>query len=236
MPASGELSWQDILAALGLSPVHWPIVGSLWYIRGLFLYALLLPLLLSCLLRSRLSACLTLGCLVVLSCLAHYIAYTTAGSRLAAFLRWGFSMMGLFWFCFGIAIRQWQAEFHVPRRLMLVGAGISIIWYYLSAPSLDTWTGAAFYPISTAFVMFAFWCLTPVGRWPTLLVANTFPLYLMHWQIGHGLAWLFRSFVGAPSFGMCLCLWFATVVGCISIAQLMRMLAPRFAVIAFGGR
>lgn len=228
-------SVQSLFTAFGLNLTYWPIVGALWYIRDLFLYALLVPLLTPLLTRSFGLACVTLMFFAMLSMLTHYIAYTTEDERLMSFLRWGFSAMGLFWFSSGVAIRRWVRSSR-PCYLMFVGAAVVGIWYFILPPELNSWIGAVFYPLSTACVMYVCWHLVPAGRWPLILVGNTFPLYLMHWQVGHSMAWLARSLIGSLSAGVCFALFLSTIVVCIFGAQFLRTVAPKFANVAFGGR
>lgn len=235
LPLSEWFSVQSLFTAFGLNLAHLPIVGALWYIRDLFLYALLVPLLTPLLTRSFGLACVTLMFFAMLSMLTHYIAYTTEDERLMSFLRWGFSAMGLFWFSLGVSIHRWVESSH-PSRLIFTGGGLVAILYLVWHPELNSWAGAVFYPLSTTCVMYVCWYLVPAGRWPLILVGNTFPLYLMHWQVGHSLAWLARSLVGPLSAAVCVFLFLATVAGCILGAQLLRRTVSRFASVAFGGR
>lgn len=221
------------LGQMGFDPFCCPALSPLWYVRALFCLALLSPVILFCLKRCPRVTLITLACLYGLIC--PYVPMPCWGP-IQDLARVGpLPVLGLFYFSLGMAIRL--GMFNSSNRRVLstlcVIVGIALIAFRaISVYSGKGWIGAYCGFFAIPFLMYGGYCLMPEKSMPKIVVAASFPIYVIHkFFYPIVLHWCDKNTL----FGY---LFASTFVFCLSFVTsvAIRKWLPRFAAVVFGGR
>ena len=205
-----------------------PMESQLWYVRVLFLFVVLSPLI------YRFVGWTWIAVTFVL----YLIIAPFDGAVMHPIFRYGFSLEGLFYFSTGVVLRLRPVKINLRKVgvvSLLAGLGLVVLhstFLCISSPLSDyvKW-------LSTPLFVLGFFAVMPETKWPVWLVSCAFPIYVMHriflWPF-YGLARAMHW--GGASIGW----WFVQlsvgVVSPIAFAAAMRKLMPKFANVIFGGR
>jgi len=201
----------EMLRYLALDITNTPALGPLWYVRCLFLFVLVSPLIVCLIRRGGLLALFILGCL--------YYFYSLGGT-LIRFLVFGFSLEGVFYFSLGMFFRMK----HVPLALNpIIGAVMFCggLLAYLNGLIV----------LSIALMIVGLWGVVPVRRFPRVLTSNTFPVYLLHMFV---LVLFGNGKIASPL--IAIGVGIVAIAVSVVIAELLRKLTPKFSTYIFGNR
>ena len=211
---SNLLTGWGILRYAALDLTCTPAMGPLWYVRCLFFFVLVSPLMVALIRRLGVVALIPV-CMVYLA----YALYVRAYGVVDVF-SYGFSLEGLFYFTIGLYLRMRNHLLDVssPAGAVLFGLGLFVYWL-----------GCVEFAIPLTIV--GLWGLMPTRPFPKVLTQNTFPIYLIHMFV---LLFFGSTKIANP--------FVAIGVGCMAIvvslfvAMVLRKLLPRTASLLFGGR
>ena len=188
-----------------------PALGPLWYVRCLFFFVVVSPVIVWLIRKVGFVSLLVLGCL--------YYVYSACG-EVIDFLSYGFSLEGIFYFSTGLYLHMKHVPLNIGPMIgvPLFACGVSI--YVMGLTEL-----------SIPVMIVGLWGLMPTRRLPRVLIENTFPIYLMHMFVLllFGTARI-SSPMAAVGIGM------LAVVLSITIAEAMRRVSPVAVRILYGGR
>jgi surface polysaccharide O-acyltransferase-like enzyme len=225
-----------LLSIFGLDLTEPPLCVPLWYVRNLFLLAVLSPALLWLLEKSR-------GAAIVLSFAACYaVSPILAGETALAdvglayrFFRYGFSLEGATYFMVGMWLgRHGPVRVSRTAALLCAAAGLAMSVYRAElvrrgcSPHVH-WAVLAVPPYLIA--MFRFMPTRPL---PGILASNTFAIYMLH---------MFPCFLFTRCVSKVAKHWHTMVLellfviaASLCLAELIRRKSPRLARVVFGGR
>lgn len=166
----------DWMAIVGLHPFENPLT-PLWFLRTLFLFVLISPVLLKAVRWSKYAA---IALLVVIW--GAWIGFSYALSRgmivkdspLEEVLTWLFSLKNLFFFSAGLVLRYNPFQLPKLKGLRLI-ASVGVI-------GLSLWAaigGVKVYLYLPLLIVCLYWIM-PSKPWPKVLTSCAFPVYLLH--------------------------------------------------------
>ena len=209
--ASNLLTGWGALRYLALDITNTPALGTLWYVRCLFLFVAISPLIVWMIRKIGVLALFVFGSL--------YCAHFGKG-LMDRFLSFGFSVEGIFYFSTGLLL----GIKHVPLRISpivgfsLLGGGLLVYWF--------GWVAA-----SIPLLIAGLWGLMPTRRFSKIFVANTFPIYLLHMFV---LLAFGSGRIVSPS--LAILVGVVAVALSIMATEMIRKMVPRMATVVFGGR
>lgn len=222
----------DALKVFGLVWDQWPVSVPLWFLRSLFLFVIVSPIIVWLLRKMP-----RIWIIVLCSCtIALLYAPDPKLGGWSGFCQHVFSISGLMYFSFGMYARM--KDIHYGSRRMavvaaIIGGGllvlnsvISMVLPQLKIPSLI---------FAIPCLMYATWYFVPAMPIPHWLKGVSFPIYLTH-CIFLGYWGIFSKNVGVDESIAKLISWPMAFVGCIILANLIRRMAPRAFALLFGGR
>lgn len=237
---NGTFEFQNAVArapqAFGLIPWNLPCNGPLWYLKSLFLYVCVAPLVERWLrMADRIGVLsLCIGCL----CLSIGVKVGTW----TQIFGWTFSINGFAYFAFGLLLRRYESRRLPWSKVYASFLGLAVVAIFFVANATD-WMGVyarAVCIFTVPFALYSFWELVPAKKFPVWLTSSSFPLYLMHWPILHlvliiagKLGW--RGFLMNSVAGSIVQFCIASFMA-ITMAQISRRWFPRFTYMLFGGR
>lgn len=218
----------EVLAWMGLLPFRSPALFALWFVRTLFIFVLLSPLLGWCVRRMGM---LWLSALFVAQCFVYWASPTGPVGEVLNHL---LSVSGLFYFSLGIFLSikggvRIRLRKSVSACLVAMGIGGMAIYFegLIRVNPL---------PILIPPMLLGVWLLMPERKWASYLVGMTFPIYVLHL-----FAMLFFAYTSRWTMWMnpvvhFVFRWAGMVVLPIVFASLLRRFMPRLSGVVFGGR
>ena len=223
-----------------MNGVYWPGVGTLWFIRFLFILVCLSPILHFLIKKTK-------RMWLILTFTMYWGIYTFINPiKATGPLGWSvyqFSLEGVAYFSTGMYIRQFASNrltlSHSVSAWLLVagmlGVAVSGTCNYMR---IQVWDGVYLnlrhFPVP--FLMAGMLGLMPTIRFPSMLLRAAFPVYLMHtlWAIPTGCLLHHIPFVGDCM--IYLFQWVIAFMLSVVSAWLLHRFAPRVASVLFGGR
>ena len=208
---SNLLTGWGALRYLALDITNTPAMGPLWYVRCLFLFMVISPMIVWMIRKIGVLSLFVFGSLYCV----HF-----GNGLMNRFLSFGFSLEGLFYFSAGLFLGMR----HIPLRIspfvgvILLCVGLLVyLWGWIIA--------------SIPLMIAGLWGLMLTKRMPKVLVANTFPVYLMH-------MFVLLAFGSGKIASPVLVILVGVVAITISVvlAEALRIMMSRFAMSIFGGR
>ncbi len=206
--AYGELlSVGKIVEMFGVFPNGIIAVGPLWYLRTLFLFVLLSPVLVWLVRKARGYAFVTVPPL-----LAAAIMIDTKAAQ------YFYCYRGLAYFMMGI----WFRMYGIPR-VNLVAAWISLLvgLAFLAIGKIPAVSDAGI-----AMAIAGIWGAMPPGKWPSFFKQSSFPIYVYHpiviafgWVALRHLGW-FEVFSSSPAIN--LPVLFGVIMFCAGLGYIVR--------------
>ena len=208
---SVDLSGPALMTAFGFNLLEYPCLHPLWYVRALFGFILISPLIVWILKRA--------GAIPVFLLLP-------LGSAL-------FFPLGL---AFGMRIVKIQVRPRLAMAMLVVGGALMTGWILSPAPEAG---GVWLANVALPFLVVGLLNLFPAVKLPTAVASTAFPIYLLHMFFvsaagflvrGHGLSGRFSSPV--VLIGAAVAIFFSTM----ACAMALRRVWPRADVVLWGGR
>ena len=235
---TGFQRWMDSSAYLGLNPTQHPLLGPLWYVRGLLFLVVLCPVFVRMLSRCK---WLVLVC-ALLACLFRP-GYLDCAGNISYTLYFFFGFSGLFCFLVGISIRLGYIK--MPGRALMIiigclGAGIICAsnalssMHFMGASDRIALVRALCEFNNVPFLFCLVWVLIPSRRWPSWLTSMSFPIYLVHWFVMNLHNHLFVDRI--ETFGQLFFKAGFMVLGSLGIVAILRLLPRKAYEVLFGGR
>lgn len=228
------------LNILGLVPTGRPVLKLLWFVRGLFVFVVLSPLVWFAV-RGRSG----LGfVLLALSCFFGVKLMTLPGLQLGSEKMFGMGVLplgGLFHFSAGMFMRSHGKVFAslmsaLPTTLIF-GAGLILGTSILSP--LD-WIDGPLRSVGNLSVYIG--CLSLFAKYPVsispMLLSCAFPVYLLHRFLLLPIRLVFKLLTGSTMVPWCWHFIMSLVLFAFSVGfvLLMRRLIPKTSKVIFGGR
>lgn len=225
------------LAAFGLDFSSPPSLAPLWYVRALFFFVVLSPIV-------KWIVSVTKGFAVIAFFVAYYIIcpqidgepMRLSTNAMYDFFKYGCSLEGLSYFSMGIALRRWPLDMRWNKwtgaLLAAIGFGISLcrtIMVYNGVQPQVHWSVFAI-----PCYLYAIFCLMPTRPFPVMLTANAFAIFILHFFPN----FLFARFVDKTAkhwHTMLLNFCFVAPTSLL-LSELIRRKYQRFAKLLFGGR
>lgn len=227
--------WRDGIpwsALLGFDLTVMPFVGALWYVRCLFFFVLLSPLVLKFVRRGGF---VFVGILYALYLTLSIFVMPSFSDSLRGFFSYGLSLHGIVWFSLGVQLRLTKVpsvSFVMAVACWVLGA---VLWGIVRMPipaMLANTIGTLTVPVLAC----ALWASIPASRWPVLLTTSSFPIFLMH-LIFIGLLQMVPSHIpGTESLFGIFVHWLVPIGASILVALLLRHVVPSISTFLFGGR
>ena len=232
-------SWKWWALAFGMNPFCYPAVVPFWYLRTLMMFVVISPLLYQAIKWGG-------ARILVVIYVASGAILVFAGGRFYLFMRYTFSLNGLFFFVLGMVMRLGECTLESRNRLLplaslffgIVALGCSILFC-----EVETRLFSLLRMVYVPLFLFAMWNLLPSVKLPRWLSSAAFPIYLLHvlvWRLlgaiemaAHRHCFVFLRPEDFYGWGI---KWIVGFGGSLMLALLLRRKLPRFASIAFGGR
>lgn len=222
----------NALCVFGFEWDSYPATIPLWFLRSLFLFVVVSPVIVWIINRAPK---IWIWGLFVLSLLLGYAPDPDVGGW-SGFFQHVFSVTGLMYFSFGIYARINDLSYCSRKvAIIAIGAGIllllinGVFTYYQVSLKLP------FIAFAVPCLMYATWYFMPSNNLPAWLKGTSFPIYLMH-MIFIGYWATFTKNVGLDGDIVKLIVWPMAFVGCIILANLLRKISTSLFAFLFGGR
>lgn len=220
------------ISVFGLDPVARPRAEPLWFLRSLFVYVLISPVLVAAL--KRIPKLFVAGFFAF----CVYCRVVALPSPVMGFL-WRFvDLFGLFYFTVGIALRMYASAELKPsvRFASICGViGFGLLALQVVSKLCPFRLPINLVPFMTPFVAVAAWAVVPAIELPERLKGIGFPIYLIHFFF---LEWWWSvetKVFGAPVWTHIL-VWPMVLIVSVITANLLRRFVPKTAGVLFGGR
>lgn len=235
LPANGA-EW---LQYFGLNPEEYPLLVPLWFIRSLFIFVLLSPLVWSMHRFRRGLFFVSISLWVMYLC---FVAQTD-DEGWGMILRFTFSVEGCAYFVLGMALRRSPLAMYmtVMRKIFLSVVAVLAVTVALWGRLHNTSWCAYAWPISYAVALWAVWEWLPSRPWPQWLTGQAFPLYLMHmfplwlWDLAVANCIFLPQDMNETLMGYLL-IGICDVAVIVGVAYLARHLVQKISEMIFGGR
>lgn len=226
-----------VLKVIGLHPME--DIGVLWYLRSLFGFVLISPLLYRSLRWKK--------CMMFMFSLAYiYAAWCFTNGASADFYFFFdrfFSLRGLLYFSFGMIIRNHILSLNIRKSLgvmaLLVGSLLLIIDNLILDGGSFAWVGL-FEAILVPFLLAGVFVFIPVKSFPRWMINNCFPIFLMHniFLSLSSLGFKCIGMYGNQRYDIVMMLARASLAIVFSIVatETVRKFFPRASAVVFGGR
>jgi len=219
----------DMFRILSVDMAHEPYLNVLWFVRTLFIFVVLSPLLL------RFANYWVIGGLWLVQCVIN--PTLAGGGDIIAFslLKGVFPILGASAFMLGMALRRGGASLSVSRGMgaaaLIAAIGIAAGKAFLPCPVCVN--AAYFFMIPLAGI--GVWALCPAVRLPEFITNAAFAVYVMHQFVLEALPskWVWSrpyDLVGFLSFPL------AAFAICVVIFVIVRRMLPSLARVIYGGR
>lgn len=222
----------NILEVFGMQWDRWPTSVPLWFLRALFIYILISPIVVAILRRRPKVWLLTLFASTIL---LHYSIDPELGGW-PGFICRVFSIRGLLYFSVGIFARITNVHYR-SRRAANMGIGVGIVLLLING-IIDCYFVEPPIPIIEFAIpcfLYATWYYIPANPLPRFLSGVSFPIYLMHMCV-MGYWGLVSKNLSVSEDATRLIAWPLSFVGCIVLANILRRFFPTVSKILFGGR
>ncbi len=236
-----ELNRRFLVQTFGLSPFRYPELVPLWYLRTLFLFVFVSPVLNH--FTSKGGALFI--ALVYIGAIIVSVGMLSPG-RVSKFLFYCFKLEGLVYFCLGMLFRKKEKEgklvFTCDSRKHLLpwwalGTGLLLvlmITVVIHEKGLNIIALARARAVFIPPLLLAFWSFIPVRPFPKWLTDNTFALFLVHGVVLEAM-WIVHP-AQVETIPQWFVKWAFVFSASILSAMLLRRFAPGVSRILFGGR
>ena len=236
-PEFSFFHYNGVASVLGLVPWNPPRLVPYWFMRCLFLFVLVSPLVVKAVAAGR-------GLLLVAALYALDLVYWLLVALgvigmetpyVGSFFWYGFNLDGFVYFVLGVCLAMRPLPRLSPRAVRLCGlAAAALVVAYLACARFpwcrDVFPSAVVAPFLAVFL----WHVVPAWRLPSLFRGVMFPVYLLHVVVLETYCY-FRGWNGR-GLPECLFILALEVFLPIFVSKAIHFASPRLAAILFGGR
>ena len=220
---------------LGFDLTAMPSLGLLWYVRMLFFFVLLSPLIKAVVCKFRI---IWLLLAIVLPKIVYVFTKRANLPFWEAFFEpGGASIASLFYFSAGIYIRWFKVSVH-SRPLAIVcailGIGSLIVQVIVHAYGKELLYGSMTY-LRIPFLMYAVWYIMPSHPFPVWLTSSSFPIYVTHGILLPQVSCITRRCIANPQLE-CIARCLVVITCALVVINLLRKYFPRLTNFLFAGR
>jgi len=222
----------DLLSVFGLKWDQWPASVTLWFLRSLFLFALVSPLVLWML---RKAARAWIAILFAGSIALTYAPDPVLGGW-SGFCQRFININGLMYFSIGMFARITDVHYH-SRRSALVGLVVGLL-LLVSNGAMAHFSMPLKLPLAclaTPCLMYATWHFMPAAPVPSWLKGTSFPIYLMHPLVLSFWGFVMRYVDGDKTMAN-LTSWPLAFAASIALANILKRASPVVHRFLFGSR
>lgn len=179
-------SFEDVVNALGINPLAWPGHPHLWFVRCLFVFVLISPLVVHLVRKVRCAWWWGIGFLLMVGTLLGVALFAPRDVR--DVLSFYYSVEGLYYFALGTALRIGSVEGWAGRYdgALKITLPIGILLFFI--PSAYAFAKGCvcdeiaygFRLVATPFIMCGLWSVMPKKNVLGPLVGCAFPIYILH--------------------------------------------------------
>lgn len=232
-------SSNDWLRILGLDPLQFPYLIPLWFVRCLFLFLLISPIIAWIVKKGKTISSVFLLLIFPLGILRG-IFQPVEGDALW-FTVGTFSVVSLFYFSLGLHLALYPLQNASPKILTYLAGGLWVILLVLRgiaslyAPCLSE----TFHFFSIPAGLYFVWQITSSDRrWSLVLTQASFPIFILHMFFLSIVGLLIKHLIPSveKTFIACLISSVLAFLGSIFLSSLMHKYFPRIASFLFGGR
>lgn len=235
-------SWLDfhgvetLVSAIGFYPLKFPSLEYSWFLRGLIVFVVVVPLLVSVFRR------LALGAVAIVAAVttSSFIPYMLADD-----LDFASRFLALSWvegaLCFGVGIwLRCNAEKLTVFRKKIQKCGWIMVFLGVTMPIVHVVWGAEIpIMVSSLMLICGLWLVILDMHLPKVLTSAAFPMFLLH-KFFLFADHVLECTVMLPAVRTSNCMYvlraLAIIACCVLFSKIMRTLCPRLSSIAFGGR
>lgn len=222
----------DALKVFGLVWDQWPVSVPLWFLRSLFLFVVVSPIVVWILRKIPRSWITVLW----LAAIALQYSPDPGLGGWSGFCQHVFSIHGLMYFSIGMLARMEDIHYSSRKTAVFaafIGGGLLVLNSVFSIFLPQVRIPCLIFAIPC--LMYATWYFVPAMPIPHWLKGVSFPTYLAH-SLFLGYWGIFSKNIGIDESIAKLIAWPLSFVGCIILANLIRRMAPRAFALLFGGR
>ena len=223
----GDISSLIKGSGLYLPRIENPVASQLWYLRSLFMFILLSPVI------RRLTNVFGLALMFV----AYAVISPFDNGVANDVFRYGLPLEGLFFFALGMRFRFRPLEVRSPKKLgvmLSLGAGILLFTRYVlvvNGYSVSLYVDWA----ATLLLLPAIWMLMPCGQLPTTVYRFQFPIFVLHRYVLLPLGGLFRHCPCVEGWNKYALIMSLSILIPATITLGLKRI-PRMGSVMFGGR
>lgn len=207
----------------------------LWYIRALFLFVLLSPVLNFLILKGKVLFLMVLYVLYLALNPGHVTQDFWISERWLAFWRFTLPVEGVFYFSCGIFL--WNSHFKIDKRLggvsLLIGFCVILIRMFVKMQGLNDL--GYLVPMAIPFVLLGIWVMMPERMMSKRVVGVSFGIYLVHVSVIAMFGLHVPSCIVFKEW-LYIAEWAVVVVVSMGIVLSTKVLFPRCSYVLFGGR
>jgi peptidoglycan/LPS O-acetylase OafA/YrhL len=226
------------LRILGLDPFYYPYLVPLWFVRCLFLFVLISPIITWTVKKSKFASSVFL--LFILSFGILCDSFHPVAGEFLWFTVGTFSVVSLFYFSLGLHLALYPLQNASPKILTYLAGGLWIILLVLRgiASLYASCLSETFHFFSIPVGLYFVWHITSDRQWNHTLTQASFPIFILHMFFLSIIGLFIRHLIPSIEKTFVVCLIFSVLAfsGSIFLSFLMHKYFPRIAGFLFGGR
>ena len=223
---------------LGFDMNRTPLLPPLWYVRNLVLLVLTGGIFKFAVRRLR-TLWIVLAFILYQVCSPSALSVITGldATPIGGFILHGYSRLGFLYFSIGVYIRQlphWKLS--NKTALICFVVGLSLLATEITLQKMGMSWSRVLSSTYMPLILLSFYHFIPSTKWPRILTACSFPIFVMH-MIPLRLSIILSNhfLLPAPEIDTLL-QWSVSVAVPIAVAVLLRRFFPKTASVLFGGR
>lgn len=227
----------DIPSILGFVPWNPPRLVPYWFMRCLFIFVLISPLVVKAVAAGR-GICLLATAAALDLVYWVLVALQVIGMEtpiIGSFFWYGFNLDGFVYFTLGVCLAMRPFQKPSARTIRICGCvAASLVVAYLVCSRFPWCRAVSPFAFIAPFLAVFLWGVLPAWRLPGIFRGVMFPIYLLHIVILETYCY-YRGWSGKgyPECLLILCLIFFLP---ILVSKALGRVAPRLSAILFGGR
>ena len=231
-------SLNDWLYVLGLDPFQYPYLVPLWFVRCLFLFVLVSPIIAWIVKKGKTISSIFLFLIFPLGILRGI--FQPVEGEVLWFTVGTFSIASLFYFLLGFHLALYPSKNEYPKILTYFAGYLWVILLTLQGISSLYASNLSYYFnfLSIPTGLYFVWHFTSDQRWSPVLTQASFPIFILHAFFLSIIEIFIRNLIPSieKTFVVCLISSVLAFSGSIFLSSLMHKYFPRIASFLFGGR
>lgn len=227
----------ELVAMLGFNFFTMPGNAALWYLRSLFLFVLVSPILIVCVRKSR-GLVLPIFFLVYLCVNPGHIQEPDfwVSAEWRDFWRYGISLEGLFYFSVGLYLRFWPLHLRAKTSTCVCAVAIVFALGRMILTLSGRGESGLLPALSIPIIISAMWLCVPTRRLLPQVLDCSFGLYCIHIIIVQMIDLGLKNLHLKSAVWVWFPEWLVAIAVSVLIVNILRRSTPGFSRVAFGGR